>query len=102
MSNYFEDQINTGQPIVPPAPPAPEIPKPPTSEQIGVSPIPTTDEWKGLAVRASGDRVFILRMGKKYWVSSPEVYNRLGFKFGDEVRIDQATLDVIPEGEVLR
>jgi len=99
MGSYFEDQINTGQPIVPPAPPAPEIPKPPVQEAETVSP---SGEWQGLPVRTMGDRVFLLKGGKKYWVSNPEVYNKLGFKFGDEVKIDQSSLDIFPEGEPLR
>lgn len=89
---YFEEAIQSGQPIVPPAPPAP----------IPQVPVTTNDDFKGLPVRAGGDRVFILLKGKKYWVSSPEALSKLGFKLGDEAKIDQETLDVLPEGEPIR
>ena len=74
--------------IVPPAP---------------VPPMPQTQtEFAGLPVRASGDKVFILKDGKRHWVTSPEAFAKLGFKLGDERRIDQATLAVLPEGEPIR
>ena len=104
MSGYFDEQIKTGQPIVPPvAPAAPVIPPPPPSvPQVPQGPITPPQEFVGLPVRAGGDRIFLLKKGKKFWISNPEVYAKLGFKFGDEVRIDPETLAVIPEGEILR
>jgi hypothetical protein len=60
------------------------------------------NEFQGLPVRAGGDRVFILKEGKRHWVSTPEAFARLGFKLGDERRIDQATLSVLPEGEIIK
>lgn len=96
--NYFEDQIQQGKPIVPPT--AAQSPTPPVQP---VQPtVSGTDEWKGLPVRAVGDRVFLIKGGKKYWVTNPEVYTKLGFKLGDEVKIDQATLDVLPDGDPIR
>jgi len=101
MSGYFEEAINTGKPIVPPT--APVIPPPPPSvPQIPQGPVTPPAEFAGLPVRAGGDRIFLLRKGKKFWISSPAVYEKLGFKFGDEVMIDPETLAVIPEGEILR
>lgn len=67
------------------------------------SPTPTVpSEYKGLSVRADGDKVFLLKGGKRYWITSAQIYSKLGFKFGDEAKIDQATLNVIPEGDPLR
>jgi hypothetical protein len=63
---------------------------------------PSENGFVGLPVRADGDKVFLLKGGKRYWVTSAEVFAKLGFKFGDEVKIDQATLSVIPEGEPIR
>jgi hypothetical protein len=98
-SNYFEDQINSGQPIVPPSPEiSMPVPTPPTESTPPVE----SDDWKGTPVRSNGDRVFLLKDGKKYWVTNAEVYNRLGFKFGDEVKLDDATLAIIPEGEPIK
>ena len=81
----------------------PEVPsfnaadKPPEVVQTS-----TPSEFKGLPVRADSDKVFLLKGGKRLWVTSAEVFSKLGFKFGDEVMIDQATLIVIPEGEPIR
>jgi hypothetical protein len=73
--------------------------KPPVVEPQGAT---EEADFKGLPVRAGGDMIFLLRNGKRAWVTSAEVFSKLGFKFGDEVKIDQATLNVIPEGEPLR
>lgn len=76
-------------------PPIPPAPVPPVEK-------PTVSGFKGLPVRAEGDNIYLLRDGKRFWVTSAEVYERLGFKFGDEAKLDQKTLEVIPEGEPLR
>ena len=103
MSSYFEDQINTGQPIVPPTPvqapstvPATESASLP--DVVGAS----TSNPQGLPVRAEGDKIWLLGNGVRRWITTAEVYEKLGFKFGDEGRIDQETLNVIPEGEAIR
>lgn len=57
---------------------------------------------KGLAVRAEGDNVYLISNGKKHWFSSAEAFSRMGFKFGDEVKMDQVSLDVFPEGEPIK
>lgn len=99
--SYFDELPNDKPimpPVIPPVPPVvPTVMTPPVPGQT--APITPPKEFKGLPVRAGGDRIFLLLKGKKYWVSSAEVYARLGFKFGDEVRIDGETLAVIPEGE---
>lgn len=87
---------------------APDIPAdvPVTPGPADVPPAPTPEparpEFKGLPVRAEGDKVFLLKGGKRYWITSPEIFSKLGFKFGDEVKLDQATLNIIPEGDPLR
>jgi len=93
-SDYFGEQIEKGEPILPPNETLSETPSDIVEAQI-------VDEWQGLPVRAGGDRIFILKNGKKHWVQSAEAYTRLGFKFGDEVKIDQATLDVLEEGDII-
>ena len=92
---YFDDQIAQGKPIVPPT--VEQAPLPPQTP-----PVAAPSDFKGLPVRAGGDRVFLLLNGKKQWFATAEAYGKAGFKFGDEVKIDQATLDVIPEGEPIR
>lgn len=56
-------------------------------------------EFKGLPVRGNGDRIYLLKGGKKHWVRNAEIYSKLGFKFGDEKELDFETLQLIPEGE---
>jgi len=102
-SNYFGEQIEKGQPIVPPTP-KPEPDKPVTPPMPGAPAGPTLEvkeEWQGLPVRAGGDRIFLLKGGKKYWVQNAEAYQKLGFKFGDECKIDQATLDALEDGDII-
>lgn len=66
------------------------------------SPPEEPKEFKGLPVRTGGDKIFLLKGGKKHWVTSPEAYSKLGFKFGDEAEIDRLTLGVIPEGSPIK
>lgn len=124
MSNYFDEQIATGKPIVPPtvaqapsivnkeATPSNNTVNDPIKEaELAVEKAKATLEQAkkaktkdslGLAVRGSGDNVYLLGKGKKRWVTTAEVYANLGFKFGDEVKLDDETLAVIPEGEPIR
>lgn len=74
----------------------PEETKPPESQ-------PEKKEFVGLPVRVPGqDKVFLLKGGKRHWITTPEIFSNLGFRFGDETDIDEATLRVIPEGTPLR
>jgi hypothetical protein len=111
MSDYFDQTANPVTPIVdaevvgneakfvqPQTPPTP----PPQPIQPPPAPQPLPNEFKGLPVRAGGDRVFLIKAGRKYWISNPEAMSKLGFKLGDEARIDQETLDCLAEGEPLR
>lgn len=131
MSGYFDEQIAAGKPIVPPtSEQAPSIANEQKEEdtpeknkelssvekaQLAVKQAqeqleaaqkeaekPVSKKWIGLPVRGDGDKVFLLRGGKKHWITSPKVYEALGFKFGDEGKLDEKTLQVIPEGEPLR
>lgn len=60
------------------------------------------NEFVGLPVRAGDDRIWLLKGGKRHWITNAEVYSKLGFKFGDERKIDQETLSVLTEGEPVR
>ena len=84
----IEAEIVTDKPIVATA-----------ETKAEVKPIPTgKPEFKGLPVRCGGDRIFLLKGGKKHWIRNAEVFSKLGFKFGDEREIDFDTLQLIPEG----
>ena len=63
---------------------------------------PEVGTFKGLPVRVAGDKIWLLKGGKRQWVTSADVYEKLGFKFGDEKDIDAVTLMCIPEGVPLR
>lgn len=105
MSDYFGQQIEQGKPIFPPTPAqAPSVAKAEETNHVNEpgDHIQQTSEFVGLPVRAIGDRIFLLKGGKRFWITSPEVYNKLGFKFGDEAKIDQATLEALEEGEPIR
>lgn len=72
--------------------------------QLPQTPQQTPDDgkFKGLPVRVAGDKIWLLKEGKRSWVTSAEVYSSLGFKFGDEKQIDSETLMCIPEGLPIR
>jgi len=59
-------------------------------------------EFKGTLVRATGDKIFLLKDGKRFWVSTPQALQNLGFKFGDEVKMDDATLMCLGEGQPIK
>lgn len=114
MTDYFTEAglppvqtASTGdQPVS--TEPKTEIPAPPPSfvnlapPETPATPVVQTSDFKGLPVRTSGDRIFLLLKGKKYWVANPEAYSKLGFKFGDERKIDIESLDLFQEGEPLK
>ena len=95
------------------APPAPAVPPPP-SMNVGDAVVegqapPAADsppevpvESKGLAARTGGDKVFVLKMGKKHWATTPEALEKAGFGMNDVVEMDRLTLGLIPEGEPLK
>ncbi len=63
---------------------------------------PDDSTFKGLPVRVAGDKIWLLKEGKRQWITSADMYAKLGFKFGDERDIDAVTLMCIPEGLPLR
>lgn len=80
--------------------------KPEVKVEVPVTPVaeekPVKTEFKGLPVRVSGDRIWLLKGGKKAWITNKETFEKLGFRFGDEREIDFETLQALPEGEPLR
>ena len=87
----WEDTIPTGPELTE------EVPVVPAEPQEAVS-TPTT----GIPVRLEGDRIYLLKDAKKHWITSAEAYEKLGFKFGDEYKIDQASFDLFSEGEPIQ
>ena len=85
-----------GEPVAPPVIDATPIVKPEAPAEA------QKPSFKGLLVRAGGDRVYLIREGKRYWMTSPEALEKNGFKLGDEREIDQVSLSIFPEGEPIR
>jgi len=85
--------VDLGDTTVQGAPPAPpKIESPPEAKV----------EFKGLAVRTGGDKVFVLKEGKKHWATNPEALEKAGFTLKNVVEIDRLTLGLIPESEPLK
>ncbi len=45
--------------------------------------------------------VYVMKNGKKCWISSPQVFNRLGFNWGDVRVVPDGGLSAIPDGPTL-
>ena len=48
----------------------------------------------------TGDKVYLVREGRKYWITSPEVLKELGFEIGQEKVLDK--LSTVQSGEPIR
>jgi hypothetical protein len=80
---------------------APDIPAGVSVNHPADNPAPVVVQdngFKGLPVRGNGDSIYLLKGGRKHWFPSAEIFAKFGFKFGDEVKLDEETLAVIPEG----
>jgi len=57
---------------------------------------------KGI-VRTSqtGDKIYLIKEGKRHWITNPDTLKALGFSFGEEKLISHKELLKIPEGEPL-
>ena len=91
-ANIQPPPVNLGDVTVQAGPPPVAVESPPEKKK----------EHKGLLVRVGGDKIFLLKAGKKHWVTSPDAMEKLGFKFGDEAEMDRITLGIIPEGQPLK
>ena len=74
-----------------------EEPAQETKEQVQEAPKP-----KYRAVRGSGDPIYLLTPdNKKHWVLSAQVYTSLGYKFGDEEKMENSELATYMPGEAI-
>lgn len=82
-------------------PVTPVVAEPPTSEAKSSQPISPKKEDKGFTARTeeTGDKVYLVKDGKRYWVRNPETLSKLGFSLGQEKRITFNELLKCPEGE---
>jgi len=106
------DTYNPGGIIPPPPidlnPPVQEaqvVPENNTPIPVGpIAPVVELDkpvEHKYRAVRGSGDQVFLIVENRKHWVLNPETFSKLGFKFGEEEKVEQAYLSTLLPGETI-
>ncbi len=58
-------------------------------------------EMKPYTVRTeeTGDKVYVVNKGRRYWVKNPETLTKLGFSLGQEKRVAFSELLAWPEGE---
>lgn len=119
-------EVPTTEPVTPePTPVIPESPEPPTEESVppvapatseapteptvapeetlNVPPPPVLDatgvEMSTIRSDETGDKVYLLREKKRYWIKNPETLTKLGFYLGKEKRLPFSELLAFPEGE---
>ncbi len=49
----------------------------------------------------TGDRVYLIQEGKRFWVKNPETLDKLGFTLGQEKNVKYEELMQYPEAEAL-
>lgn len=105
-------EMATGPMVVSPIAPevAPNLPKQapdlsvkdPAEETVPASNTPVlVDDKPAITVRTeeTGDKVYLLRDGKRYWVKNPSTLGTLGFYLGQEKKLPFSELLQHPEGE---
>jgi len=85
-------------------PPGTPLPVPPISNPIVAKAVPTVPvsmplNGKYVVMRGSGDKVCLLRQGKRHWITSPEKLSELEYTFADVVRVPDDEFNFYPEGE---
>ena len=95
-------------PVQPDQPTEPEQPATATSdvvpeETLNVPPPPVLDEagveMSTIRSDETGDKVYLLREKKRYWIKNPETLAKLGFYLGKEKRLPFSELLQYSEGE---
>ncbi len=56
---------------------------------------------RGTSPTDQGRKVFLIRNGRRHWVTSKEWYGRVGYGWDDIVHVDDSVILEVPEGEVL-
>lgn len=70
----------------------------PTTENPTVAE-PTVEDMFTIRSDETGDKVYVVKNKKRYWVKNPETLAQLGFYLGKEKRIPFSELLGFPEGE---
>ncbi len=64
-----------------------------------VTELSITDKFP--SVRATGDEVYLIKDNEKHWITNPETYSLLGYKFGDEIIISPSELANYKTGQAI-
>ena len=56
---------------------------------------------RGTSPTDQGRKVFLIRNGRRHWVTSPDWYTRVGYRWDDIVHVEDTVILEVPEGEVL-
>ncbi len=56
---------------------------------------------RGTSETDQGMKVFLIRDGRRHWVTSQEWYERTGYAWEDIIHVDDAVILEVPEGEIL-
>ncbi len=56
---------------------------------------------RGTSPTDQGRKVFLIRDGRRHWVTSPDWYDRVGYGWDDIVHVEDTVILEVPEGDVL-
>jgi ABC-type polysaccharide/polyol phosphate transport system ATPase subunit len=56
---------------------------------------------RGTSPTDQGRKVFLIRDGRRHWVTSPDWYDKVGYGWDDIVHVDDTVILEVPEGDVL-
>jgi ABC-2 type transport system ATP-binding protein len=56
---------------------------------------------RGTSPTDQGRKIFLIRDGRRHWVTSPAWYDKVGYGWDDIVHVDDSVILEVPEGEVL-
>lgn len=56
---------------------------------------------RGTSPTDQGRKVFLIRDGRRHWVTSPQWYDKVGYGWDDIVHVDDTVILEVPEGDVL-
>jgi ABC-type polysaccharide/polyol phosphate transport system ATPase subunit len=56
---------------------------------------------RGTSPTDQGRKVFLIRDGRRHWVTSPDWYDKVGYGWDDIVHVEDTVILEVPEGDVL-
>ena len=56
---------------------------------------------RGTSPTDQGRKVFLIRDGRRHWVTSPHWYQKTGYGWDDIMHVDDSAILEVPEGDVL-